>query len=215
MLAHPSRLAFAALLALSFAACGDDDDGGGTIDAPTAIDAPGGGGDGGNTDAAAAPTCSDYCTTIATNCTGTNLMYANTAECMATCSKFTAGTVGQTSGNTLGCRLYHAGNAAGSMQNANTHCRHGGPGGDGLCGSNCEGFCTIVQGSCAGQASPPYADMGACMTACGNYATTPIYVAPQTGGNHLTCRLYHATAAANAPAQHCSHTSMAGGGVCQ
>jgi hypothetical protein len=215
MLARSTCFAFTVLFALTFAACGDDDENGGAIDAAVTIDAPGGGGDGGNTDAAAAPTCTDYCTTIAANCTAANLMYASTAECMATCTKFTPGTVGQTSGNTLGCRLYHANNAAGSTANANTHCRHGGPGGDGLCGTNCEGFCTIVQGSCSTQAQPPYADMAACMTACGGYATTPIYVANPPQGNTLTCRLYHATAAANAPGTHCSHTSQAGGGVCQ
>jgi hypothetical protein len=210
MALRSTRFTFLALVLGSgawLAACGDDSGDGTTIDAPVAIDAPGGAIDAaGNPDAAAAPTCADYCTTIAANCTAANLMYASTAECMATCTKFTPGTVGQTSGNTLGCRLYHAGNAAGSVANANTHCRHGGPGGDGLCGSNCEGFCTIVQGSCSTQANPPYADMGACMTACGGYSMTTPYVANATGGN-FACRLYHATAAANAPGTHCSHTA--------
>lgn len=203
-----TRFAFAALVLGSLAlvaACGDDG-GGNAIDAPVSIDAPTGG-DGGGIDAPAAPSCTDYCTTIAANCTAANLMYANTAECMATCGRFTPGTVGQTSGNTLGCRLYHAGNAAGGQTNADTHCRHAGPGGNALCGSNCEGFCTIVQGSCSTQNPPPYADMGACMTACAGYSMTTPYVASATG-NNFACRLYHATAAANAPGTHCAHTAM-------
>lgn len=208
MAIRSTRSAYATLVLGSvawLAACGDDGGGDGAIDAPVSIDAPTGG-DGGGPDAPpAAPSCTDYCTTIAANCTAANLMYANTAECMATCGKFVPGAVGQMSGNTLGCRLYHAGNAAG---NPGLHCRHAGPGGDGTCGSNCEGFCTIVQGSCSTQNPPPYANLGACMTACAGYNQTPIYSAAETSGNTFACRLYHATAAANAPGTHCSHTAM-------
>jgi hypothetical protein len=191
----------AVLAFFGLAACGDDGDDGGdntvidaAIDAADEIDAPG------------APTCADYCTTITANCSAANLMYGTAAECMATCALFDpAATM---TGNTLGCRVYHAGNAAGSMQNANTHCRHAGPGGDGVCGANCAGFCTIVMGACAGQNPLPYADMAACMTACGNYATTPVYSATVTGGNSFACRLYHATAASANPGLHCPHTAM-------
>ena len=196
MRAHSLCFALAVVLG-SIAACGGDDDHDHDhdIDAPaTVIDAPAG------IDAAVQLTCDSYCSTIATNCTAANLMYANTAECMATCLKFPEGTVADTGGNTLGCRLYHAGNAGGSAANANTHCRHAGPGGDGVCGANCEGFCTIVQGSCSTQAQPPYASMGACMTACAGYPAQPAYVANATG-NNLACRLYHATAARRTPAR--------------
>jgi hypothetical protein len=200
MRATSSGLAVAALVFASLAACGGDDeqdhDAAVVIDAPADIDAP------------AAPTCAAYCNSIAANCTGANLMYGTTAECMATCGLFIVGTGADMAGNTLGCRLYHANNAAGSMQNANTHCRHGGPGGDGLCGANCEGFCTIALGACSAQNPPPYANMGACMTACGNYATAPAYVATQTSGNSFACRLYHATAASANPGLHCAHTAM-------
>jgi hypothetical protein len=194
-----------AVLSFSLAACGGDDgDDAPAIDAPAgAIDAPAG-----SIDAPAAElTCASYCSTIAGNCTAANLMYGSSAECMATCTAFTAGTLADTGGNTLGCRLYHAGNAGGSQTAADTHCRHAGPGGDGVCGANCEGFCTVVLDACAGQAQPPYANMGACMTACGGFATTPIYVANATG-NNLACRLYHATAAAANPGLHCPHTGV-------
>lgn len=204
-----TRFVFASLVLGSvawLAACGDDGGDGTTIDAPSAVDAPAG--DAPSGDAPAAPSCATYCTTIAANCTAANLMYANTAECMATCGRFTPGTVGQTSGNTAGCRLYHANNAAGGQNNADMHCRHAGPGGNALCGANCEGFCTIVQGACASQANPPYANLAACMTACAGYNQTPTYSAAVTSGNSFACRLYHATAAANAPGTHCSHTAM-------
>jgi hypothetical protein len=210
MATHWSRFACVALLALSFTvACGDDDGGdGNTIDAPSGIDAPG------NGDAAAAPSCTDYCTTIAANCTGTNLMYANTTDCMNTCMKLPAGTVGMTSTNTMGCRLYHAGAAAGSQTNADMHCRHAGPGGDALCGANCEGFCTLVLAACTGPNVQYGGSMSTCMSQCAQYATTPIYVANPPNANTLTCRLYHATAASTNPGLHCPHTAMDGGGVC-
>ncbi len=188
----------AALVLASLAACGGDDDGGDNtaidapIDSPDEIDAPG------------SPSCADYCTEIAANCTGANLMYGTEAECMATCALFDPSAT--MTGNTLGCRDYHAGNAAGSIGNANTHCRHAGPGGDGVCGANCAGFCTIVMGACAGQNPPPYADMNACMAACGNYSAVDPYRAMATG-NNLSCRLYHATAASANPGLHCPHTA--------
>jgi hypothetical protein len=52
------------------------------------------------------------------------------AHCTATCASFTVGTsqVTDTSGNTLGCRIYYA--RAPSMMEAATHCAHAGPGGD-------------------------------------------------------------------------------------
>lgn len=198
-----------AVLALSLVACGDDDgDDGNQTDAPVVIDANEGS-DGPGPDAPTAMlTCANYCSTITTNCTAGNLMYANNAECMATCLRFPEGMATDTGGNTLGCRIYHAGNAAGGQANADLHCRHAGPGGDGVCGANCLGFCTIVQGTCAQQPNPPYASLSACMTACGTYAQQPPYSAAQTGGNSFACRLYHATAATVNPATHCPHTAM-------
>lgn len=192
------RLSFACALALSLAvtalaACGDD---GGTpaIDAATAIDAP-----------VAAQTCANYCSTITANCGAANTMYTSEATCLATCAGWQPGTAADMSGNTLGCRIYHAGVAAG---NPGLHCRHAGPGGDGVCGANCEGFCTLAMRACTGQPTPPYASISACMTTCAGFATTPPYDATQTAGNTFACRLYHATAASTAPAIHCAHLGM-------
>jgi hypothetical protein len=137
-------------------------------------------------------------------------MYGAAAECMATCMRFPVGTSADSSGNTLGCRITHANNAAG---NANLHCRHAGPGGDAVCGANCEGFCTIVLGSCTGGQQQFGGDLGTCMTACAGFATAPPYVANATGDN-FACRLYHATAAAANPTTHCGHVAVASP-VCQ
>lgn len=197
------KLRPALCLAIVLAACGGDDEAT-PIDAPVVsdadVDAPSA------PDAAAGQTCADYCGAITTNCFGNLAMYADAETCMATCLHMPAGQPTDMSGNTRGCRIYHAGAAAG---NPNLHCRHAGPGGDGVCGDDCAGFCTLVLGACAGQASPPYADMGACMTACGTFATAPPYSSSTVSGNSFACRLYHATAASTTPALHCPHTTPA------
>ncbi len=136
----------AACLVATLAACGDSETNPPVIDAPAAIDSSTA------IDAAGqAQTCANYCALIGANCTAANAMYGGAAECMASCMHFPAGTAADMSGNTLGCRIYHADAAA---TNASLHCRHAGPGGDGACGMNCEGFCAVALGSCAGQGEP-------------------------------------------------------------
>ena len=176
------------------AACGDDG-GGTTIDAPPAVEL----------------TCTAYCTKITANCTAANQQYSMMAQCMSSCAHFPTGTAADMSGNTLGCHLYHAGAA---MANPGVHCVHAGPGGAGMCGANCEGFCNIVQKSCTGATPSPFADTGACMTACGGFATDPAYSSSVTSGNSFACRLYHATAASAQPAPHCMHVGTMAGTPC-
>lgn len=191
----------ACLAAPLLVACGGDDtstpidapapDGEGLMDAP--IDAAG-----------QAQTCASYCALIGGNCTAANQQYPDTTACMATCMHIAPGTAADTSGNTLGCRIYHA-DAAGA--NPGLHCRHAGPGGDGACGANCAGFCTLVMAACAGQATQPYPDMNTCLASCNGFAVTPTYSTSTTSGNSLACRLYHAVAASTAPGIHCPHTA--------
>jgi hypothetical protein len=173
------------------AACSDD--GGTTADGPPAIEL----------------TCANYCTRITANCTGTNQQFGMMSQCMATCTSYPLGAAADTAGATLGCRLYHAGTPA--MTDPAVHCRHAGPGGDGACGANCLGFCTLVLGSCTGANAQYGGDMNTCMTACGGYATTPLYNSMQTGGDTFACRLYHATVASADPGNHCAHTAADSG----
>ena len=152
--------------------------------------------------------CSSYCTAITANCTGANGQYAGANECMSTCAQFPVGDADDMAGNTLGCRTYHAGAAA---SGPDVHCRHAGPGGDNVCGANCEGFCKLVLGACTGANQQYGGDMGACMTACGGFAPTPPYSSNETSGDTFACRLYHATAASRDPATHCGHTAAVSG----
>ena len=142
--------------------------------------------------------CDGYCATITSNCTGQFTQYGSPEMCLATCAAFAPGAPGDTSGNTLACRIYHAGAAADADD---THCTHAGPGGDMACGGNCEGFCAI-----AGEFCPDaWPDAAACNAACIGFDGAEKYDASDVAGDTLACRLYHATAAAIDPAIHCGH----------
>jgi hypothetical protein len=196
------RMMIAIVTTLCLVACGDDsgDDG----DDQPAIDAPMGTPD---MNTATPATCADYCAAIGTNCTAANEQFSSAADCMASCATWEQGTLGAQDGNSLECRSYHAGAAAGAPT---VHCRHAGPGGDGACGTNCEGFCTLVSGAmgvCTG-GNPPYADLAACTAACPGFNTDPPYSTAATTGNTFACRLYHATAASTNSGLHCPHTAV-------
>jgi hypothetical protein len=198
------------------------------IDAPATPDAP-----------TVKLDCATYCSEIQTNCTGANAQYGGatpadaTAHCMATCAKFTPGALADQAGNTLGCRIYHAG--APAMATPATHCVHAGPAGNqvdaasGLCGDACTSFCSLEISVCGSLDTPingipaQYQNMGACMTSCAGFAKTATSrytingsLSPTTNptGDSLACRLYHTTNAAISTANavtHCPHTGVAGG----
>jgi hypothetical protein len=179
----------------------------GNPDTGNAVDA------GSNPETGAMPSCASYCSTILANCTGTNAQYITLGNktmsdtCLAMCAKFPVGTAADRSGDTLGCRFYHAGAAAGDPV---LHCPHAGPTGAGTCSvSTCEAFCALDLAQCAGV----YPDQGTCMTDCNAYATVDAGEIATTSGNTLNCRVYHLEAAYDDPATHCPHTgpSVAGG----
>ncbi|HEX7939326.1 MAG TPA: hypothetical protein VF483_10070, partial [Gemmatimonadaceae bacterium] len=174
--------------------------------------------------------CPTYCSVIMTNCTGASAQYTDMAHCTGSCAAFTVGTstVNDMTGDTLGCRIYHAGAAGGSTANATLHCPHAGPGGDllsaattapGFCsgGDFCTNFCALQIKTCGTTAAPvtlggtaitpQYQDMATCVSVCKNgnagagiaaFDVTHAY-GPTSAGNSLACRLNHWTnAAANA-----------------
>jgi hypothetical protein len=147
--------------------------------------------------------CADYCETIAANCSGSDGQYFEGVDdgmtaCMTACAAFPAGAAADQFGNTLGCRSYHAG-AAG--QDPAVHCEHAGPGGAGVCGTDCDGFCAIALEVCAAV----YADEAACLSECAQFTDDVAYNTTVIAGDSLACRLYHLTAAAVDPATHCPH----------
>jgi hypothetical protein len=206
---------------IALVACGGDDDN--SSDAAT---------DGRPT---LALNCTTYCDTITAACTGANGQYTDAAHCTGTCNQFTPGAAAtETSGDTLGCRIYHAQNAMLTGDTA-THCPHAGPVGAkvdataGVCGADpCTDFCALDTKVCGTDAAPVtgvtnrYTTLAACMTACAGFDKTTPYSATAPNGNTLACRINHLTnAAANAaPATvaawntHCGHTLSPATAVC-
>ena len=139
-----------------------------------------------------------YCTAIMANCTGANAQYGDAAQCTAAGMMFDMGTEGETSGDTLGCRDYHADAA---KTDAALHCAHAGPFGGDACGALCDNFCKLATATCKTE----YPTAAACMTDCMGYAKMPAYSYQATGDNYA-CRAYHLTAAVADAATHCPHT---------
>jgi plastocyanin len=156
-------------------------------------------------DTVSAPTCTEYCATIETNCTGGNAQYTSINDCMNYCSavgKIPLGVTGATSGDSVGCRTYHASAAAGDPV---FHCPHAGPSGGNMCGTWCDVYCDLAMSNCT-DTNQLYDDTEQCMAACGELATTG--AALDKSGDSVQCRITHLGYAgvdgANA-AIHCPH----------
>jgi len=214
---------------LTLVACGGDNKK--TPDAPPPFDAPSDAAI--DSPAAGAPDPVKYCTDIIAHCTGANAQYPTNAnamdQCLGTATSFPVGMKSDTSGNTLGCRAYHAGALA--IADPVTHCIHSGPAGDqvdkaGTCGDACTSFCNLDIKICGStdaplaSITPQYQNLAACMAACSNYNKTNKYVLNTTqaspSGDSLACRLFHATNAAlytkmgsiTLANAHCGHTGV-------
>jgi hypothetical protein len=209
-----------ALLAVSMAGC-DGDDGnsggsGGSDGGSGGSDGGSGGSDGGSGGSMGGAggmmsslSCDAYCDAVQANCTGDVQQYGDKDTCLTVCATFPVGMKDATDGNSLGCRTYHGGMPA--MGDPGTHCPHGGPLGGGVCGADeCANFCAIAVAICGEQATPPYADEGACMTACMGFPGTDMvpFNTMATAGDSLACRMYHLSVASTSDANkdtHCPH----------
>jgi hypothetical protein len=185
--------------------------------------------------------CPTYCTEIQANCTGANAQYTDMAHCLSMCASFTVGTsrVTDTSGNTLGCRIYYAG--APSMTTAATHCAHAGPEGDlitatppAFCsgGDVCASFCTLEIKACGSLEAPlpgnprdntnnplfQYQNIADCMDSCDSSFDKTYAYSTMSAGASLACRLVHAISAAIAVTPNgtseCSATAAVPTGPC-
>lgn len=221
------------LLLLVLVGCGDSSNNK-AIDAPvadTAIDTP------------ARPvlplTAQAYCDTIQAACTGPNAQYLSPTTCLAAAAAFPTGAAStEASGDTLGCRIYHAQNAM-ITADVTTHCPHAGPVGGkvdaatAVCGTSpCDDFCATDTKLCGTDAAPVagvtkrYASLDACMAACAAFDKTVAYSSATASGPTFACRIFHLGNVAlytsmNLPAMidaHCGHTLAIGSanlGPCQ
>jgi len=194
--------------ALLAAGCGDDTtSGSGDMSLGPDMTATGGG-----------PTCAEYCDKIEMNCTAGdggngNVQWPDKATCNSYCTTaagWPAGVTGAQSGDTIACRLYHAGAAAADPV---THCPHAGPTGGAVCGSFCENYCDLMARNCTG--SNVVYDPATCMTKCMTIPTNGH--ANDMSGNTIQCRIYHLSAAHADPVTHCPHAKTVAdlpGGPC-
>lgn len=174
--------------------------------APRAADANSGLPDGTSSDASpldATPApCEQYCATIGGTCTGAVEQYSALASCLGSCAVFPPGAPGDTNGNSFACRSYHL---QASESDPATHCQMAGPAGAGVCGTDCEGFCSIVMASCTGS-HQEYASAADCLSKCAGFPDTAAYSTSVTG-NTVACRVYVATRAFIDPATYCPRTN--------
>jgi hypothetical protein len=151
--------------------------------------------------------CSDYCTTIMTTCTGMFAQYTTMAVCQAACPTFPLGTFADTHGNTLGCRNSYA---EATIPGASAAlCAAAGPSGGGVCGTDpCLPYCALVAANCPAT----YASIPECMSACqtnfaaasGDYSTAVTSLT-----NHsVYCYLAFAALAGTNPIPQCPHVVM-------
>ena len=151
--------------------------------------------------------CADYCSTVMANCTEAHAVYTSETACLAVCEDLPAGSSDDEIGNSVHCRLRNAELAA-STGEPGVHCPIAGPGGDGVCGSNCEGYCVLMQAECSARFSQAFNGLADCQSQCNESLPDPgSYDVSQSSGNSVNCRLWHVSAAALDPSQHCPHAS--------
>lgn len=182
-----------------------------TTNTPAATDGGAGGSETGTSSAAL--TCEAYCTTLTANCSGANAQFGGMDRCVSSCKAYPVGTAADMAGNTLGCRTYHAGAAKADPV---THCAHAGPGGAGVCGSNCDGYCQIATMYCtAANMASIYASEAECKTTCAKFPDTAKFNVTDTAlqeKKEVACLLYHVQEASTAPADHCNGDLAKGDG---
>lgn len=153
--------------------------------------------------------CEQYCDLVQTNCSGEFSVYVSRQNCLSVCRHLEPGQAGDQNVNTVHCRLGQA-QVALDLVDFATHCPAAGPGGDDICGSNCEGLCTILQSACANYEQ--FETFSACMEDCldtpdmGGFNTAD---PEMSEGDSVQCRLWHVSASAEAIRPHCPHAAGA------
>jgi hypothetical protein len=207
--------------------CGDDNPAspgaGQDSGTPSPTDSGGGGprDTGTGTDSSGQVTCAAHCSQVKQNCVGVvqagggsdaaTAQYETNDGCLHACSAMTLGSVDDTSGDTVGCRLYHSGAPAATLPV--THCPHSGIAGGGMCsgpatnahGGRCGSFCKLAVALCTA-GNKPFESEQDCLAKCATFTLDPTKNELTTAGDTLNCRQYHLSAAYRDPA-------LADGGV--
>jgi hypothetical protein len=145
--------------------------------------------------------CATYCEEALASCSGEFAIYASTDVCMEVCEALPLGADTDPSGNTVACRLEQA-RLAKQSQEFSFYCPAAGPGGDGVCGENCQGYCDLMLDICPSV----FEDSAECLADCEGVPSVGLYHVPTPEENTIQCRLYHLTSA-TLDSVHCEHAS--------
>jgi len=148
--------------------------------------------------------CKDYCATVMMNCAGANAVYNDLDSCLGICRLLDPGEAVEPAPNTVACRAKQAENAALEPKDS---CKNAGPGGNGVCGSDCEAYCDLYPQVCPEQYK--YPDREACLLACSGLPEKDSFdVMTDHGGDTIECRLVHTASSTTNPAMHCAHAPI-------
>ena len=157
--------------------------------------------------ARASQLCLDYCNTVQASCTGKSAQYASQVACLAVCEQLPPGNAGAMTGNSVQGRIGRAKLAA-TTGEPGDYCFSAGPGGAGVCGTDCEGYCILMTAKCR-----QLGTLDQCEASCSivpDLSLPPTnlhYDASQQSGDSLQCRLFHVSAANVDPVGHCAHAA--------
>jgi hypothetical protein len=150
------------------------------------------------------PQCKEYCSVVMDACKGTNAVYTTEPICLGVCAHLDPGDDEDTSGNTIACRLYQANIA---KDEPDDYCKGAGPGGNDVCGTDCEAYCQIFPQVCPG--SYEYQSTEDCLKFCEALPSQPDYdVMRDHAGDTIECRLVHTSSATTKPDDHCPHAPI-------
>jgi hypothetical protein len=171
--------------------------------------------------------CDYYCATVVQNCPQPFAEYVGSnndpmSVCETVCPAIDPGfSIGAGTGDTLGCRIFYAEQAA---TDPATNCRKAGPLGGGACASDpCRLFCELDVQYCNNPpVSAPQYDGGTdCLSDCRDGGYPYLLDPPQDSGcpgydlldctNTLNCRFYHLENAYGSKDNgvfHCPHTAQ-------
>lgn len=165
--------------------------------------------------------CGQYCSQISQKCSGAPQYDDTRPECESVCRHLPRAAGESPTGNNLECRLARVVSASGERSD----CFAAGRSGDGVCGTPCDAYCSLMQALCPAHFSGFDAgssladDAAACQSECSRLFDRRDYD-PSLGGEDefdedvatLQCRLWHLGSAAIEVEQfgtldnsHCDH----------
>jgi hypothetical protein len=148
--------------------------------------------------------CPEYCGLMQDLCTAEQSQYTSDELCLEVCAGMPPGNPDDQLGNSAACRRFQAVQAS---EAPDTFCGAAGPTGDGVCGAQCEAFCSLAMALCTGELEQ-WPDIPSCITDCMQFPMDVEYNSSVVVGNSYACRTYHVTVASLDPGVHCPHIGL-------